>query len=187
MTIEKQKKVADNVLDKLKHFDPTAIVAGGAPRDWYFGKEASDIDVFFYVRGDLPTSWISDILEEMGFVTHRVNTGEGLPDIYKKNPHLRAVFDCTVDGVDVQLLLMHKPTFVSVIPEFPLNICGAWYKYGEIRTTKGFDRAVKHKAIVKVNTLYANEDAYIQKIKSKFPDFKYYPSYEKLAESLLDA
>ena len=186
MNIEQQKKVADDVLKKIECVDPTAIVAGGAPRDWYLGNLASDIDVFFYFRNDLTTTRIGDILKSLGLDVFRVNEGNGLPDIYKKNPQLRAVFDCVVEGLSVQLLLMLEPTFKSVIDHFPLNICKVWYKNSSIKTTKDFERAIKHKAIVKVSSLYANQDKYLQKIKSKFPEFKYYDSYESLATELLD-
>ena len=46
-TIEQQKLVADKVLNQLYLICPEAIVAGGAPRDWYLGKPANDIDVYF--------------------------------------------------------------------------------------------------------------------------------------------
>lgn len=34
MSVNKQKKLADKILDKLFLIDPYSIVAGGAPRDW---------------------------------------------------------------------------------------------------------------------------------------------------------
>lgn len=40
MNIEKQKDVANIIYDRLRLADPHCILAGGAPRDWYFGKEA---------------------------------------------------------------------------------------------------------------------------------------------------
>jgi len=44
--IQKQKEVANFFLNKLEMLDPNIICAGGAPRDWSLGKEASDIDIF---------------------------------------------------------------------------------------------------------------------------------------------
>lgn len=184
--IELQKTIASEVLGIIEWIDPTAIIAGGAPRDWYFGNTATDIDVFFHFRNDLSTIRIEEILKSFGLNVCRTNDGNGLPDIYKKNPMLRCVYDLEYGGEQIQLLLMLEPTFYSVIKHFPLNICKVWYKHNTIETTQDFLRSVKHKAIVKVNSLYANGDKYVQKIKAKFPDFKYYESYEKLALELLD-
>ena len=45
--IDAQKDIATNVLDSLRQtVDPTALVAGGAVRNWYFKRPANDIDVF---------------------------------------------------------------------------------------------------------------------------------------------
>lgn len=184
--IDLQKAVADEVLQIIENVDPTAIVAGGAPRDWYFNNLATDIDVFFHFRKDLSTTRIQGILEGLGLNVYRKNQGDGLPEIYKKNPMLRCVYDLEYGGEQVQLLLMLEPTFKSVINHFPLNICKVWYKHSTIETTQDFLRAVKHRSIVKVSPVYANGDKYVEKIKAKFPDFKYYDSYEKLATDLLD-
>lgn len=46
--IDYQKSVADIVLSKLELLDRYCIIAGGAPRDWYLGMEATDIDVYLY-------------------------------------------------------------------------------------------------------------------------------------------
>jgi len=46
--IEQQRQSANAVLDKLRCLDSRAIIAGGAPRDWYFSKLANDIDIFYY-------------------------------------------------------------------------------------------------------------------------------------------
>lgn len=51
--IEHQKFVADTILYKLFPIDPYCICAGGAPRDWYLGKVASDLDIFIYTAPNL--------------------------------------------------------------------------------------------------------------------------------------
>lgn len=48
MNIEQQKRIAKEVLDKVKVLDYRAIIAGGAARDWYFNNLANDIDIFYY-------------------------------------------------------------------------------------------------------------------------------------------
>ena len=42
-----QKEVAKKVFESLTKVDPNCILAGGAPRDWYYGKEARDLDFYF--------------------------------------------------------------------------------------------------------------------------------------------
>lgn len=180
----KQIEVAEKILDAIFLIDAHAIVAGGAPRDWLLGKEAADIDVFLYATGT--TYFLEQKFIKAGFDITRTNEGNGLPEHYKLNPQLRAVFDCVYKGQNVQFLLMNEPTFYSVINHFPLSICKAWYKNGKIHMHKDFKRSVAHKVIVKTNTIYADENKYLQKVLAKFPDFKYYKSWESVAKTLLD-
>lgn len=181
--IMSQIHAAATCLHMLRHLDPTAIVAGGAPRDWYFGKVASDIDVFFHFRNDIQTSRITRLLEDVGFKLTSTKDGEHLPEIYKSNPDLRCVYEAELGGEKIQLMLMMQPTF-KTIEHFPLNICRVWYRNG-IHTTKEFEKAVEYKAIVKTSQLYNDGDKYIKKIMSKFPEYKYYGSYESLSKELL--
>ena len=186
MNIETQMKITDEVMAKIYSISPYAIVAGGAPRDWYFGNPANDIDVFLY-RPDLVTSWAHEaILENVGLKVHQLGQNDTNHYLYSKNPKIAKVFECTYKRQRFQFVFMLEKTFTSVVKNFPLNICMAWYKNGEIHTTKDFERAVNHQAIVKVNPLYADGDAYITKIKNKFPGFGYFSSYEELAAALLD-
>jgi len=186
-TVEKQMKIADEVLSKIYPIDPHAIIAGGAPRDWYFGNLASDLDVFFY-RPDLRTyDPIQNVFSSVGFERPYP---VGMDDLeihgrYKRNEYVERVFETIYKGMTVQLIQMSEPTFGSVVPKFPLNICKVWYKFDGIVTTPDFDRAVKYKSIVKTDSLYADGDRYLQKILAKFPDYKYYSSYEALAMELL--
>ncbi len=184
-TIEQQKQIADEILEKIFLMDSYAIVAGGAPRDWYFNRVAEDIDVFFYEN--VTTEQTEKKLKKAGFEILRTNSGESLPNHYKMNPNLATVFDCLYEGEKIQFLKMNKPTFKSVVPQFPLSICKAWYKNGKLCVDTDFKRAVKHNAIVKTNTLYANEHVYLQKILSKFPEYTYHESWESLAQHLLNA
>lgn len=182
--IIKQKKIADDILNKLQPIDPHAIVAGGAPRDWYFDKPATDIDVFLYsnLKGD--AFKFAEILGVLGISIKEVKTGDNISEEYARNPSLKYVYDTEIDGVKVQLMWMMKPTFNCVLPKFPLGIVKIWYKE-KIHTTREFDLAVKYKAIIKYSNVYNNSDKYIQKIKDKFPDYKYYDSLESFVNNAL--
>lgn len=89
--IKHQQKVADDVLNLLEIIDPACIVAGGAPRDWYMGDVAKDIDVFLHLRNDLKASTRRKQikralgLEELDYG----KSGESIPDHYALNPHLK--------------------------------------------------------------------------------------------------
>ena len=184
--IDSQKIVADEVLDMMYLIDPYCIVAGGAPRDWYFGKEATDIDLFFYCPQASTVTTMLKLLNKAGFRVTTVKDGDNIPEWYKKNPCLQAVYETEIGGVKVQLMRMSEPTWDSVIDKFPLSICKAWYKNGKIVLEKDFLRSVKFEAIYKTNTIYNNEHYYIQKVLAKFPQYKYYENLESLTSELLD-
>lgn len=183
--IEKQKQIADELLSKLEAIDPYLIVAGGAPRDWWFGKEATDIDVFLHVPEGRPHNYIKKQFNALGLSVESVKTGESLPDNYKMNPDLKCVFNISGYSTPVQVMVMRTPTFHSVLPKFALSICMAWYKDGKIRTDKHFNTSVKYNVIYRCNELYNNEHQYLQKIVDKFPEHKYYSSYQQFLESLV--
>lgn len=47
-TVLEQKDIARELLCKLEITDPNCILAGGAPRDWWFDKVANDLDFYVY-------------------------------------------------------------------------------------------------------------------------------------------
>lgn len=175
--IDFQKKVADKVLYAIEGFDPNCIVAGGAPRDWTLGNPASDIDLFFFYREN-STAWeVRKLLERaLGQEVRRLGSEE-MTENYTTNPNLKSVWQVVIDGVTVQLIEMSIPTW-DVVDSFPLTICKVWYKNGKITPTKEFEKSVDGSYIIKTDKMYANESRYLQKILAKFPDFKYYESYE---------
>lgn len=183
--INHQKDVADKVLEQIFPIDPFAICAGGAPRDWFFGKPAADLDIFLYTTVPQITI-VHEMLEAVGIQTGEARIAEGLPEWYKLNPHLRCVFDTVVDDVPVQIMVMTEPTFKSVIPHFPFSICKVWYKHRNsymntngVRLDRDFDSAEQHKIVVKTNTIYNDEHKYVQKIKAKFPEYRFFESWEE--------
>lgn len=186
MSIELQKLIADEVLDRLCLIDPHAILAGYAVRDWYFNKEASDLDIFFYAPQASNLTMMYKMFNQAGFIICGTKLGEAIPELYKKNPELKAVYETIIKGVKVQLVRMSSPTHNSVLPNFPLNICMAWYKDGQAHYTKHFLRSVKYKCIYKTSDIYNKEHQYIKKICDKFPDYKYYSSVVEAFDAILE-
>ena len=193
MTVEYQMEVAEEILEKLESFDPTCILAGGAPRDWYFGNVASDLDFFVYFRPDLQSFYAENVLEKVG-LDMNIKGADTFPAHYKRNPHLKSVYQGVYKGEIVQVMFMDQPTFNCVVDLFPFGICQAWWKgkkhtwnNEEIHVTRDFKASVKNKILLVLNELYNDEDGYIQKIRNKFPDFEFYPNFKSYSESILYA
>ena len=174
--IEHQKAVAKRVLNKLQIIDMCAMLAGGACRDWYLGNHASDLDFYMHYSTKYP-QWalcetFSKLLDtEMTIVGKRGESYD--PDttvVYTQDPNIDYVLGGVVDGVDIQIIIINTPYFN--VGSFCFDICQAYsLNIDEIKTTPEFDKAVKHKAIQITGEFYSQKDAYIKKIKSKFPDY----------------
>lgn len=185
---KKQMTVADNILNRLELMDPHAIVAGGAPRDWALGRRANDIDVFVHCSEDRmgQGEFQTLIAKTLAVSLFNVRT-LGSDDMqYKMNPHLLDVFETEFNGEHIQIMRMNTKTFHSVVPEFPLSICKAWYRPGSLVTEKDFNLSVKHQMIWKTKEPYANGHRYIQKVRAMFPGYKYHDSWESMARELLE-
>lgn len=182
--VMKQMEIAHMCLSLIEKFDPRAIIAGGAPRDWYMDKVATDIDIFFFTHSSIGGGLLRKHLGSLGFVGVEQVGGEFFPAQYRLNPNIQRVFNAKVYGwsTPIQLIQYKKPTF-GVVETFPLSISQAWFKRGEIHTTKHFQNSVKNKVVYKTSELYANGHAYIEKIRGKFPDYEYFESYTEFLES----
>ena len=172
MNIRTQMTIAKSVLEKLETFDPTCILAGGAPRDWHFDKLATDLDFYVYFRPDFDSQrWrYENMLQNLGLDAHLKGRAE-FPENYKRNPYLLCVYECVYNGQIIQIMFMKEKTFSCVVDMFPFGICQAWWKGKDIHVSKYFDESVNHKILRVLNDLYSDEDGYIQKIRDKFPDY----------------
>jgi len=169
MEIKEQKKVADRVLDMIYPIDPNAIVAGGAPRNWFMGLPANDIDVYFH-HHSATTGAVTRMLRHVGLNVEEVNPDAPLPEMYKTLPNLRKVYRCSVGGMSVDLMFMGAPTFEGCVENFGASISKAWYKGGRIQGDADFYLSVKTKTIV-LDEGYNHSDKYIKKVCTYFPDF----------------
>jgi len=168
MNIDEQKVIADKVLELLASIDKGCILAGGAPRDWYLEKPATDLDFYFAPHG-VSIDEIAYKLDKLGLPS---DCNEGDFQLYERNPDILGVFSGYMDGIAVQLICVkHSATYA--VGEFALDLSQAWYREGRIWTTHEFDLAVSKKIIRITNSLYGNGDAYVQKILNKFPDFTF--------------
>lgn len=171
-----QKNIAKDILNKLQKIDMFAMLAGGACRDWVLGKEANDLDFYIHYSDKYP-QWVlceffSKILESDVRVIGKKGEQQNPESqvVYTQDPNIDIVLGCVVGGIDVQLIIVNTPYFN--VGNFCFDICQAYSTNIDIvQTTRAFDEAVRHKVIRITGEFYSQKDAYIKKIKEKFPDY----------------
>jgi len=187
MNIEEQKRIAKEVLDKVKVLDYRAIIAGIPARDWYFKNLANDIDIFYYhekgryclgnIRKEVTLLKVLlgvDHIDVIGF-NSGVETDKQIPEDdfnnYLKNPDIVNVFECVIEGVKFQFIQL-KERNVN-INKFAYNMCQAWSNGEWIQTTNMFDLGVKKELLIETGELYSNTNKFKRRMISKFPNYDY--------------
>jgi len=170
MSIEFQKQVATKILHKLECADPYAILAGGAPRDWYFGKEANDLDFYVYLQPS--TCTFEDLRwERLGLELTRIDWRDSRAEEYKCMKHLQRIYEGFMDGIKFQIMVMREPTFKSVVPMFGASVCMIWWKGKEVRPTDTFLLSHVFKTIFKKSD-YTAKEKHISKMQERYPEYK---------------
>lgn len=131
MSTEEQKEIANKIYENLRIVDPHCILAGGAPRDWYFNKEAKDLDFYFVstartinaARKQLEALFgqgnIKLLMDKDG---HRPN------EMYKCMPNLLRIWEMKFGGQDVQLIQLGGfGSTWKVLDNMDVSICKAYY------------------------------------------------------------
>ena len=127
LKIEKQKEVAKKVFGRLKKLCYGAILAGGAPRDWFFGTPANDLDFYFY--GSEEECWkTKEQLKLCGFEEELTQTeGELESGLYKSTEGIIRVLNTNIEGVDVQLIQLDSAKSLNkVVDGFSVSVCKIW-------------------------------------------------------------
>lgn len=171
--IDNQKSVANIVLSKLELLDRNCIIAGGAPRDWYLGNLATDIDVYLHYPIWTTVKQRVELLNELGLIVQSKHEAWKIPEIYETNHHITQLYNCELLGEKIQIMFVDEPTFTSVVDTFPISISKVWYKKGVIGTTDDFKNSIKYKVLYKTVDSYKEDNKYLLKIKEKFSDYKY--------------
>lgn len=170
-----QKEIAKEVLEELEVIDPYCILAGGAPRDWFFGKPASDLDFYVYDDRNLSQQvWKERLnktlldIEILGLIEGKDTTE--VEHEYSAMKHLRYVFEGTHMGMTVQVMVMNEPTFNCVVDHFCMDNSKIWWKGGQIIPTYEFLLATATRTL-KVCECHTPHTRYIDKILKKFPTY----------------
>ena len=130
MSIRCEQHVAATVLSVLsKRFD--CLVAGGAPRDWYFGRECKDIDVF--VAGRPSKEELQDAL--------RMPLEEASEKDYSRADF--TTYNTEIGGKKVQIMSCQEDRAMDVVEIFPSSLSKAWYD-GECHYHPHFLMSVKY-------------------------------------------
>lgn len=167
LNIEEQKKIADEIINKLRAVDPYCIVAGGAPRDWYFGNPANDLDIYIWQQHKTQHACIYQ-LECAGFEVFERGFKDDHRHMYETNAAIKAVYNVQGFGMQVQIISLNTSTF-NVIDTFPFSICKAWYTPERgVKLEKDFKITLKTGYIYNTNKLYCDADSYVKKIKERF-------------------
>lgn len=189
ITVQEQQDVANEVLVKLKHsVDNDAIIAGGAPRDWHFGKPARDVDIYLrtYVG---PTQ-----LRKQDFINRVI--GEELTYEVKEASNLNGrdieitdVLTFKYKGVEFQLIFCdpnsaYKKTFkYMVMDHIDVGLCRVycdWY-YSQSRDISKTGQFVQDERLEQLtvfvdsmdsNQLERCQDVHLPKLKEYFPHYK---------------
>ena len=184
--ISKQKKVAIQALDQLSIFDEDVLVAGGAPRDWFLGKIASDIDIYIEInntRNYIDIDMISQ-LDDLGFKIVEIKNANDFTELYSKADYLQLVISCLYKNQNVQIMLVGCKV-IKVTEGFPLSICKIMFdRDGGIIMTPSFLNGYRKKTIYVEHPRYQDEHPYVMKIRNKFPDWKYRNPYQVTIEHL---
>lgn len=182
---EKQMRVTDRVMSILSDNNVKFKVAGGAPRDWYLGNTAKDVDIF-YEKSSVKYNFKNDGL------IHCFTTTEGcyLNEMLKKelsakefdeiipsggydlNPDINAVYDTIIDGVNFQFIEVFE--LDDLIKNFSHSISMIEYCGNEgFKPSKLFIASLWNKVIIETGEVYSNGEAYKQRLQEKFPNYKF--------------
>lgn len=175
MNIEQQKEIAKSVYSKLKIIDPHCLLAGGAPRDWYLGKECNDLD-FYYVSTATTVSSCRKQLERT-FEGAEIKTiseihGDGSREmigLYKKMPDLVRVWQMNIEGMNVQLVQLATPgSQFKVVGCMDVSICKIWADVNlKLYPSTEFKKTIASKSMF-LSEGYSWSDTHPQKMKQRF-------------------
>lgn len=108
MELEQQQKILTNVLPILRLYDYDLVIAGGCPRDWYFGNPCKDIDIYL----NTPNS-PQELEHKLEYLSYAL--GSSFKDKTKENEDPRRyakldngivrVLECTLDGLTMDFIL----------------------------------------------------------------------------------
>lgn len=167
MSVQSQKDTANKIYECLSIIDPSCVLAGGAPRDWYFGNECNDLDFYFCSTASI-VERTRNQLARVG-LTAKPSVCPAQSELYHSMPGLTRIWDGEFYGMKVQLIQMATPKDRwNVVENMDVSICKAWYSQnGHIHLHQDFKLTVASKVMfLKEN--YCWENKHGKKMQERF-------------------
>lgn len=135
MNIGQQQDVAKKVYKRLQLADPDCLLAGGAPRDWYFNQPCNDLD-FYFCSTACTMGSTKRQLEAIGFNDVRHVSDPFTSELYKSMDGLRRIWECVVDGMKIQFIQLESAKYRwAVVNNMDISICKAYCSSKELKIT----------------------------------------------------
>lgn len=178
------------LIKEIQVYFPQAVIAGGALRDLYHGRQPKDIDVFIPVPEAEDNLWL-DQIENLDpyFSTIRTNVygqsgATSLPGfrtlhaIYRIfKGWLTSGMECEGTPFEYAKLIPVELIFIQgedkrISDSFDINICQIEYNGEEVYYTPAFKYGVEHGVIAPVNINRADrQEGRLQRMKDKYPEY----------------
>lgn len=160
--------LTEKLLALLEDYLVDPLVAGGAPRDWFFDRLSNDIDIF--VRNDEKS--FKDIHEHLKSIPLlqrlSIKTTNQLPESYRSD-NINGVITFNFEFKTFQIICL-KSDVGDFIAGFPCSICQISYKDFVLKPRTEFMYSVRTQRL----QFYDNATSfYIHKIKTYFPNWRY--------------
>lgn len=188
MNFAEQQVIVDKVLRRIyKYIDSDAIVAGGAPRNWLFNKEANDIDL--YLRSNVKNKFklLEAILSnDVGvFEKDTKSSFEHLQNYGGLNVPITSLQGIRVDGVLFQFIFIDpsvKNFRNTVLNHMDIGINRIGYDSWEYIYTEEYRKDVSNKTLTLYSScMCANQLKHC--MTNHLPKMiKYFPEYKLLVE-----
>jgi len=184
--MNKTLKLADDILDVFSLvYGSKSMIAGGFPRDIYFGKTPKDIDIWIpsdVKIGNRESDLLKELFESRGMCL-TIPTITESEDHYKiEEIGITRIVKCQVDGVDIDLIstkfLSEGMKGYSLLFNFDMGICQIARKGGEYIFTENFIDDKINKTITlyhknrSLQLVNFSESEHLPRVKAKFPDYE---------------
>lgn len=176
MDVADQKREATELLSKLRLVDPFAMIAGGAPRDWYFNTPAKDLDVYMRLPNHNTIGLVNSLAAMVG-ITDFFPIDKIKESTYAELPNLKWVFEGRYNGVQVNLMVMEKGVREEIVKDFDVAICRAWFDGEKCHYHEEFEFCMKTRVCL-VHQNYTGKEAHLRKMAKRFPQFMFYKKVE---------
>lgn len=170
-TTQYQRSIAKDLLSQISIVDPSAILAGGAVRDWYLGAPAKDLDIYVRCPNHQTYDDKVDMLSKIG-IGNVTPLSKNSAANYTSLPGLLSVFEGDYCGMSVNIMFMNTYSYgENIIKEFDCSICECFMnKDGEYFYSNNFLKTIESKVIF-VNERYTGNEQHVIKMAERFPEY----------------